>query len=87
MTFAPITDEALAEAFRPYSWGDGVTPTPRTTMARGLLDRAGGFAIGGTLRGCLVRLGLLTPVQGNLTMRGRLALHDHFAPFVERGQS
>lgn len=84
MTFAPITDEALVVAFRPYTWGDGVTPNPRQAMARGLIDRAGGFAIGGTLRGCLISLGLLAPVSGNLTMRGRLALHDHFAPFVAR---
>ncbi len=84
MSFAPIPDAELAKAFRCYRFGDGVVPDLRRTMARGLIDRAAGFAIGGTLRGCLIELRLLGPRTGRLTKRGRLVLHDCFAPYVER---
>ena len=85
VTFCPISDAELAEAFKFYRWGEGVTPKPREMMAVGLLQRASGFAIGGTLSSCLVELRLLAPKSRKLTKRGQLVLWDCFVPFTEKG--
>lgn len=84
MIFAPISDEDLAAGFSRYDWG-GRKPNPRDMMATGLLQRAAGFAIGGTLSSCLVGMKLLGPKSRKLTKRGRLVLYDCFAQFTEKG--
>lgn len=82
--FAPISDAELAFGFECYCWGNS-EPNPRDMMATGLLQRAAGFAIGGTLSQCLVKMRLLGPRTRKLTKRGRLVLYDCFAKYTKKG--
>jgi len=77
--FANLKDWEISGAFTHYRLGDGIERTPeklRNLVKTGLLQRACGFAIGGTMRSCLIEIRLLGPKTGNLTKRGKMALWD-----------
>jgi hypothetical protein len=69
----------IIRAMGPYSYGKGVERTTEQlvgTLARGLLQIAAGFHVGGTLTMILRDIGFITPGRGTLTRAGREFMFD-----------
>jgi hypothetical protein len=77
--FPKLKEWEITGSLTSYRLGDESKRTPemlRKLVAVNLLQRACGFAIGGTMRGCLIEMRLLGAKTGNLTKRGKMALWD-----------